>query len=184
MCTGEGSLEPLAQAEPVEQATPAWSRAMKSACRSRPTKAMFDVVGRRSASSPMISIWQSSAFAATDSNSLRSDSQCERATRVGSCPRVRARLACRRRARRIRCRGGCPLVGSRREDLGESSTSLAHDERADAERATEFVGSDRHRGSAKFAETQRELAGGLGGVGVERDVVVDCKSRRVRRWVG
>jgi hypothetical protein len=31
VCTGDVSLEPLAHAEPVEQATPAWSSAMKSA---------------------------------------------------------------------------------------------------------------------------------------------------------
>ena len=47
MCVGDGSLEPLAHAEPVEQATPAWSSAMNSICRSKPTKAMFDVFGRR-----------------------------------------------------------------------------------------------------------------------------------------
>ena len=58
MCTGDGSLEPLAQAEPVEQATRAWSRAMKSACRSRPSKAMFEVFGKRVALNPMMRVWQ------------------------------------------------------------------------------------------------------------------------------
>ncbi len=52
---GEGSLDPLAHAEPVEQAMPAWSSAMNSACRSRPTKAMFDVCGSRGEAAPTTS---------------------------------------------------------------------------------------------------------------------------------
>ena len=44
---GEGSLDPLAQALPVEHATPARSSAMTNACRSRPGKAM-QVVSRKS----------------------------------------------------------------------------------------------------------------------------------------
>ena len=54
----EGRIEPLAQAEPVEQATPAWSSAMNRACRSRPTNAMVEVVGRRAAALPMMMGWQ------------------------------------------------------------------------------------------------------------------------------
>ena len=46
---------------------------------------------------------------------------------------------------------------------------VAHDERADAERAVEFVGGDGHRGDAELAEVDGQFADGLGGVGVQRD---------------
>ena len=59
---GDGSLDPLAQAEPVEQATPAKSRAITNACRSRGGKLMQSVCGVRAMSPPMttefgISCW-------------------------------------------------------------------------------------------------------------------------------
>ena len=50
---GECSLEPLAHAEPVEHATPAMSKAIANACRSRPGKAMLAVLGIRLARAPM-----------------------------------------------------------------------------------------------------------------------------------
>ena len=55
---------------------------------------------------------------------------------------------------------------------GASSNIVSHDECADAERAAELVGGDGHRGGAEFAEVERQFAGGLGGIGVERDVVL------------
>jgi hypothetical protein len=41
--TGDGSLDPLAQADPVEQAKPAMSRASTIACRFMPGNEIFDV---------------------------------------------------------------------------------------------------------------------------------------------
>ena len=49
---GDGSLDPLAQAEPVEHATPARSNAIIKACRSRPGKATFEVCGKRGTFEP------------------------------------------------------------------------------------------------------------------------------------
>ena len=57
------------------------------------------------------------------------------------------------------------------EELRREIDVAADDERADAEWAAEFVGGDGHCGGAEFAEAERKLAGGLGGIGVERDVV-------------
>ena len=45
--TAEGSVEPLAQAEPIEQATPAMSSAMCTAWQLSPGNATFDVWGNR-----------------------------------------------------------------------------------------------------------------------------------------
>jgi hypothetical protein len=45
--TCEGSLEPLAQAEPVEQATPARSKATAKTWRSVSRNATFEVCGAR-----------------------------------------------------------------------------------------------------------------------------------------
>ena len=70
------------------------------------------------------------------------------------------------------------------EELRLKFDVVAHDERADAERAAEFVGGDGHRGDAKIAEIDRQFAGGLGGVGVQRDCCARCRWRRVRRRVG
>ncbi len=47
--TREGSLDPLAQADPVEQATPARSNAINRAWRSSPNSATFEVFGNRGA---------------------------------------------------------------------------------------------------------------------------------------
>src|SRR5262249_24327582 len=52
----EGSAEPLAHAEPVEQATPARSSAMTRAWRSSPRKETHEVLGSRGARSPMTTI--------------------------------------------------------------------------------------------------------------------------------
>ena len=43
--TGDGSLDPLAQAEPVEQAIPAMSKASTISCRFSPGKEMFEMCG-------------------------------------------------------------------------------------------------------------------------------------------
>ena len=54
--TGDGSLEPLAHAEPVEQAIPAMSSASNNDWRSRPMNEMFDVFGSRGDSWPLMTI--------------------------------------------------------------------------------------------------------------------------------
>ena len=169
---GEGSLEPLAQAEPVEQATPAWSSAMNSACRSRPTKAMFEVCGRR-------------RRVGADDDRLRASRR-----RIALLEVVAQRVACgraRRRVRRARVRarvqhadgqrdrfGAGPQAGllEAAEELRRQFDAVPHDERADAERAVEFVGGDGHRGDAQRAKVDRQFADDLGGVGVERDAVL------------
>ena len=45
LSVGESSLDPLAHAEPTEQATPAMSRATSNTCASSPGKAMLLVCG-------------------------------------------------------------------------------------------------------------------------------------------
>ena len=49
---GEGSLDPLAHAEPLEQATPARSSAIARTWPSRPANAIHDVCGSRGAHAP------------------------------------------------------------------------------------------------------------------------------------
>ena len=58
------------------------------------------------------------------------------------------------------------------EELRREFDAVPHDERTDAERAVEFVGGDGHRGGAELAEIDGQFADDLGGVGVERDVVL------------
>ena len=171
--TGEGSLEPLAHAEPVEQATPAWSRAMKSAWRSRPTKAMFEVCRK-------------AVGARADDLDRQSDAAGERSRfEVGREASAHARghslrFVMPQFERAAHADGERDGFGAganaglleAAEELRVKFDVVAHDERADAERAAEFVGGDGHRGDAELAEVDRQFAGDLGGVGVERDVVL------------
>lgn len=68
----EGSLEPLAQAEPVEQQMPAASSARNSACRSTPKKARQLTCGRRGLSRP-ITTTSASWATISASNASRQD---------------------------------------------------------------------------------------------------------------
>ena len=125
---------------------------------------MLDVLGRRFAFSPRISSWQP-ALLSEDSNSSRRVS-----IRVSHSRRFlsqSSRATCMPTAR------GTDSVPGRMPDcwtpprrIGESSMPVAYEECADAEWATEFVSGDGHRGGAEILELQRELAGGLGGIGV------------------
>ena len=67
------------------------------------------------------------------------------------------------------------------EELRREVDAVADDERADAERAVEFVGGEAHRRGAERAEVDGEFADDLGGVGVERDAALRCRWRRSRR---
>ena len=58
------------------------------------------------------------------------------------------------------------------EELRRELDAMAHDERADAERAVEFVRGEGHRRRAECAEVDGELADDLRGVGVEGDAVL------------
>ena len=79
--------------------------------------------------------------------------------------------------------GRMPACWKPPKSCGCEFDAVADDECADAERAVEFVGGDGHRGDAEFAEIDRQFADDLGGVGVERDAVLGCRSRRIRRRV-
>ena len=170
MCTGEGSLEPLAQAEPVEQAMPAWSRATKRACRSRPMNATLDVVGRRSAFSPRISSWQSARFS-DGLEFVAKGLQVGEPIATVLVPEFESDLHADGEWDGFGAGANAGLLDAAVKEWGELNIA-AHKECADAERAAEFVGGDGHSGGAEVIEIQRELAGGLGGVGVERDVAV------------
>ena len=67
------------------------------------------------------------------------------------------------------------LLDTAVKEWGELN-ARAHEECADAEWAAEFVGGDGHGHGTEVFEIQRELAGSLGGISVERDVpvVADC----------
>ena len=69
------------------------------------------------------------------------------------------------------CAGAVPACWKPPKSWGSNLDVAADDEGADANRAAELVRGDGHCGGAEFAEAERKLAGGLGGVGVERDFV-------------
>ena len=69
------------------------------------------------------------------------------------------------------------------EELRRELDAVPHDQRADAERAVEFVGGDAHRGHAQCAKIDRQFADDLGGVGVQRHAVLRCRWRPARRPV-
>ena len=77
------------------------------------------------------------------------------------------------------------------KSCGCRSDVVAHEERADAERAAEFVGGDGHGGGAQVAKVERQFSGCLGGIGVKRDAVLVAEGgqfgdglqrRRFRCW--
>ena len=68
---GVVNADPLAQAEPVLQATPAISRAITKACRLMPGKAMQVVVGKRGEDAPMMTASEAPA-SSSDSSLSRS----------------------------------------------------------------------------------------------------------------
>ena len=70
------------------------------------------------------------------------------------------------------------------EELRRKLDVVSHDERADAERAVEFVCGEGDRGDAQFAEIDGQLADDLSGVGVEWHAMCWRRSPRAPRWAG
>ena len=123
--TGEGSLDPLAQAEPVEQATPARSSAITSACRSSLRNATFDVCGSRGAAAPLTTAGSKPASSADSSRSRRA---AIRAARAGpSAANISRPGADRRRERPARFPAANPTAENRRRVGRERRVARDHE---------------------------------------------------------
>ncbi len=165
--TGEGSLDPLAHAEPVEQATPSRSSAITSARRSRPENETLLVCGKRSALAELTTLF---GTAERSRVSNRSRSAVMRFSRSqNSRAKSSSASACRPRARPAPCPAASPLLHAAVHERPQCASRhvATHQQTANAARSVELVCRERKRGCAEVVEVDRQLADDLHRVGVQ-----------------
>ena len=183
---GEGRVEPLAQAEPSEAATPARSSCISRASPSRPGKPTFRVCGsRRRRVGRAVA---DDAIGAEGGDQARLEAVAERPpagwrASASACQRSRA-------AARPTARGTATVPGRRPccwpppKRPGAELDPLADQQQADADRAVELVGAGRQGRDPQGVEVDRDPADGLHGVGVDRDPAPRARAaRRATGWI-
>ena len=162
--TAEGSVDPLAHAEPIEQAIPAMSSAMWTAWQSNPGKATLQVCGSRGAPSPLIT----TPMAASRNNcSNRSRSAAIRAARRRvPLPYLQRMVQADRQFNRFRTGSQGRLLKTAKHPRLHPRRTL-YDQGPDASRPVKLVRRERQRGHPQLPKMDRDLPHGLNRIGME-----------------